>query len=149
MAVDWCVCWCLSEFLVKSCVQEDWRIALVLVESYESRCEKHAACLNWDAGWLRGGFSSEAPATKWKLTKSCLLLRFQPPWQSSRGFYSSFHQIPSAPTLTDWADFSSLPPGNIQTCTNCPSRSDYSIIQLFFFSSGVYSRTCGPLQGHY
>lgn len=74
MAVDWCVCWCLSEFLVKSCVQEDWMIALVLVESYESRCEKHAACLNWDAGLLRGGFSSEAPATKWKLTKSCLPL---------------------------------------------------------------------------
>lgn len=26
----------------------------------------------------------------------------------------------------------SLPPGNIQTCTNCPSRSDYSIVQFLF-----------------
>lgn len=91
-------------------------------------------------GLLRGGFSSGAPETKWKLTKSCLLPRFQPldiPREAfTLPFISSLLGSPAL-TLTDWADFSSLPPGNIQTCTNCPSRSDYSIIQFFFFLRSV------------
>lgn len=113
---------------------------------YETRCERHSACLNRElpcAPRRRRGAPRE-----WTLTGSRRLDRLRPfdiPLSSA-----SRSDLP--PRSTDWTDRArNVPVGhasNSQTCANCQWSADRSIIQsLFSFFFFPHPQSPVPKEG--